>query len=58
MSWSQNYPCYACDKQFTCPDIQKIRAAIDAIHSDPDHVDKGGGGYIVISCVKLKNSKN
>jgi hypothetical protein len=53
LSWSFFSNCYGCKRQPECPDEKKIRAAIDAIHFDPEHCEKGGSGSIQLSCCKM-----
>lgn len=53
MSFGLNTPCYGCLKlNEKCTDMKKIAKALLEIHSDPDHVQYGGGGNITVECYK------
>lgn len=52
MSYSLNSPCYNCNKEKTCTDLNKVREAVDKIHASSYDEGHQGGGEILLACFR------
>lgn len=52
MSWTFVNSCFGCIRISDCPDMPIIQKAINEIHCNPKHGEKGGAGSILVTCYK------